>query len=76
MRRRVSNLGCTRWLHCCPELDVLIPKERLFLIPAMYLLELQLCLDADIGVGLEGGLEEVVEGLDIHRRILFVLSCC
>lgn len=42
----------------------------------MYLLELQLCLDADIGVGLESGLEEVVEGLDIHRRILFVLSCC
>lgn len=34
----------------------------------MYLLELQLGLDADIGVGLQGGLEEVVQCLDVHGR--------
>ena len=27
---------------------------------------LQLCLNADVGVCLDGGLEQVVEGLDVH----------
>ena len=34
----------------------------------MYLLELQLGLDADISVGLQGGLEKVVQCLDVHGR--------